>query len=296
MQNAGIDLECAADVIYQRLMRGRLPLSVAIVTFNEETRLPRCLNSISDLASEVVIVDSGSTDETGSVARANGARFIVHPWEGHVAQKNIAWTSCSQPWVLALDADEVVSPELAESIRALFSHGMPQADGYSINRRTYYLGRWIKHTWHPEWRLRLARRDKARWVGLDPHDRLEVTGTTARLKGDLLHYSYRNLADHFGRTVRYAAISATTMDSAGKRCQWYHIVISPWMALIKRLVLKQGFRDGLRGWIIAYTAFFGVLAKYATLFEQQQRLSSAESALAPGSMFGDSGSDEEHRP
>lgn len=259
-------------------MQRRLPLSVAVITLNEEARLPACLTSVQDLAAEIVVVDSGSTDGTEAVAKRFGARFLVEPWRGHVAQKNLAWTACSQPWVLGLDADEVVSLELAASMRALFANGPPAAEGYWISRRTFYLGRWINHAWYPEWRLRLARREKARWTGRDPHDRLEVNGPTARLKGDLLHYSYRDLQDHFQRLVRYAQVSARGLAQEGKRCRWYHLVLSPWAALGKRLILKQGFRDGLRGWIIAYSTFFSVLAKYAFLLESQMHPGAQEAA------------------
>lgn len=250
-------------------MQKRLPLSVAVITLNEEERLSRCLDSVRDLASEIVVVDSGSKDGTERVARAYGAQFSVQPWQGHVVQKNRALAACSQPWVLGLDADEAVSPELAASLRQLLSDASPIADGYEIDRRTFYLGQWVNHCWSPEWRLRLIRRGQAQWTGRDPHDRLEVSGNVARLKGDLLHYSYRDFRDHLERTIRYARISADSMEQAGGRCRWYNLVISPWLAFSKRLFLKQGFRDGWRGWIIAVTTFFSVFAKYAFLFEKE---------------------------
>ncbi|MCU0782809.1 MAG: glycosyltransferase family 2 protein [Verrucomicrobia bacterium] len=262
-------------------MQSRLPLSVAVITLNEEKHLARCLASVRELAAEIVVVDSGSTDGTEKVAREFGAKFSVQPWQGHVAQKNLALAACSQPWVLSLDGDEAVSPELAVALRELFSGQPPAADGYEINRRTFYLGEWVNHSWNPEWRQRLVRREKAQWQGPDPHDRLEVTGgNTARLQGDLLHYSYENLQDHFERTVRYARISADAMERAGKRCRWYHRVFSPWRVLCKRLLLKQGFRDGRRGWIIAYTTFFSVLAKYAFLYEKREVTPHAEKPKA----------------
>lgn len=264
-------------------MQSPLPLSVAVITLNEEARLPACLTSVRPLAAEIVIVDSGSTDGTERVAKAFGAKFQIEPWRGHVAQKNLAWAACSQPWVLGLDADEVVSAELAVSLRAVFAAATPAVDGYWINRRTFYLGRWIRHAWYPEWHLRLARREKARWTGLDPHDRLEVDGPTARLKGDLLHYSYRDLQDHFQRTICYARTSARSLAQQGRRCRWYHLALSPWLALAKRLIVKQGFRDGFRGWIIAYATFFGVLAKYAFLLENQmQEKPDPRSTARPG--------------
>jgi len=250
-------------------MQNRLPLSVAVITLNEEANLPRCLASVRDLATEIVVVDSGSKDSTEKVAQQFGAKFSVQPWRGHVAQKNLALAACSQPWVLSLDADERVSPELGASLEQLFSGPAPSADGYEINRRTFYLGQWVRHAWNPEWRLRLVRREKAQWTGRDPHDRLEVDGRTARLKGDLLHYSYKDLSDHFTRMIRHARTSADSLERAGRRCRWYHLAISPWLALGKRLILKQGFCDGRRGWIIAYSTFFSVLAKYAFLFEKQ---------------------------
>jgi glycosyltransferase involved in cell wall biosynthesis len=249
-------------------MPARLPLSVPVITLNEEANLPRCLTSIHGLASEIVVVDSGSVDRTGAIAREYGARFDHAPWEGWVRQVNRALERCTQPWVLALDADEVVSPELAESIRDLFGKGDPAEDGFWINRRTFYLGEWIWNSWYPERRLRLVRRTSARWVGTDPHYRLETKGLTGRLHGDLLHYSFRDLEDHFQRTLRYARISAEQYSSAGRRVAWSRLLLSPAAAILKQLVLKQGWRDGWRGWVIAGVTAVGVFAKYAYLLER----------------------------
>jgi len=246
-----------------------VPLSVAIITCNEEAHLPRCLESVHGLVSEIVVVDSGSDDRTEEIAHRFGAQFKFEPWRGHVAQKNVALVACSRPWVLCLDADEAVSPELADAIRVALAGRSPDADGFFINRRSYYLGQWVRHAWNPEWRLRLVRRERARWLGHDPHDRLEVAGATRKLAGELFHYSYANLQDHLERTVCYSWTSAESMAEMGRRCRWYHLAISPWLAFGKRLILKQGFRDGWRGWIIAYSASFSVLAKYAFLREKQ---------------------------
>lgn len=265
-------------------MQGRLPLSVAIITMNEEANLPRCLESVRSLAAEIVVVDSGSTDRTAEIARQAGALFTVQDWPGFTRQKNRSIERCTQPWVLCLDADEAVSAELAEAIGRVLTEEC-RVDGFGVNRRTYYLGAWVWHAWYPEWCLRLVRRGAASWAGEDPHPHLAVRGEVGRLKGDLLHYSYKDLSDHFGRTIRYARTSAESMDRAGRRCRWYHLVVSPWLAFGKRLVLRQGFRDGRRGWIIAASAFFSVLAKYAFLFERQ--LSNATSVR---------GADEDHAP
>jgi hypothetical protein len=250
-------------------MQEPLPLSVAIITLNEECNLARCLESVRELATEIVVVDSGSTDRTGEIARQFGVQFETHPWAGHVAQKNVVLRRCQRPWVLCLDADEALSPELADSIRQTFTAGEPKANGFWVNRRTFYLGRWIRHAWYPEWRLRLVRREKAEWSGLDPHDKLEVTGPTGRLTGDLLHYSFRDLQDHLQRTIQYAQITAESQARQGRSFRWQALVFSPWYAFFKRLVLKQGWRDGWRGWVIAFASLLSSFAKAAFLLERR---------------------------
>lgn len=244
-----------------------LPLSIALVTLNEEANLPRCLAAARPLAQEVVIVDSGSTDRTEAIAREYGASLSFAPWTGFLAQKNRALERCTRPWVLCLDADEVVSPELAAALRDAFAQGEPAVAGFAVNRRTWYLGDWVCHAWYPDWILRVARREAARWTGLDPHPRLEVQGTTRRLHGDLLHYSFRDLEDHLLRSVRYARMAARAYAVGGRRCGWRQLALSPIAAFVKHLVLKQGWRDGWRGWLISAIRGFDTFAKYAFLLE-----------------------------
>jgi glycosyltransferase involved in cell wall biosynthesis len=246
----------------------RLAISVAIITLNEEDNLPRCLESVRELASEIVVIDSGSVDSTAQVARRFGALFETHPWQGHVGQKNIALQRCTQPWVLCLDADEAVSPELAAALRDLFAKGQPAEQGFLINRFNFYLGRWIRHAWYPEWRLRLVRRTLARWGGLDPHDKLEVSGTTSRLKGNLLHYPFCSVRDHLETELKYARIMAESYAKSGRVWRWYHAIFSPWLAFFKSLMLKSGWRDGWRGWLIASAKWLNSFAKYAFWLER----------------------------
>ena len=249
-------------------MHSRLALSVAVITLNEEENLPRCLESVRDLASEIVVMDSGSTDKTRQVAESFGAIFEVQVWQGHVAQKNLALRRCTQPWVLSLDADEAVSPELAAAMRDLFHAGEPRCQGYSVNRFNYYLGRWIRHAWYPEWRLRLVRARVAQWTGLDPHDKLEVQGQTGRLPGHLLHYPFCSVRDHLETELKYAGIMAESYARSGRTCRWYHAAFSPWFAFFKSLMLKSGWRDGWRGWVIAGGKWLSTFAKYAFLMER----------------------------
>jgi len=247
-----------------------LSLSVAIITKNEADNLPRLLASLEPLnPAEIVIVDSGSSDETVAIAKAHGARVIETDWPGHVAQKNRALEACEQPWVLSLDADEPISEELAASIQSLFNKGQPPHNGYKISRRTWYLGKWLNHVWYPEWRLRLVRRDCGQWAGSDPHDRLEATGSIGKISGDILHYSYTGIEDHFRRSVDYAQIGAASLAKKGRPFQWHKLVFSPLFRMLKLLIIRQGWRDGWRGWIIAWSSMFSCFLKYAFLYEMQ---------------------------
>jgi len=257
-----------ARILYLWGVSHRLALSVSVITLNEEENLSRCLASARELAQEIVVIDSGSTDGTRAVAEKFGAHFETHPWQGHVAQKNLALQRCTQPWVLCLDADEALSPELAAALRERFAAGQPTEDGFYVNRFNFYLGAWIRHAWYPEWRLRLVRRERARWGGLDPHDKLEVDGSTARLPGNLLHYPFDSVRDHLESELKYARIMADSYARAGRDCRWYHVLCSPGLAFFKSLVLKGGWRDGWRGWIIAGSKFLNTFAKYALLLER----------------------------
>jgi len=257
---------------------GKLPLSVAVVTLNEERNLPRCLESVKDLAAEIVVVDSGSTDKTVEIAEAHGAKVFHNPWPGFREQRNIAHRYCTHEWVLALDADEWLTPELAKAIRGRLSNdGSGKPDGYQLNRRNFYLGDWIWHAWYPEWRLRLTRRDKSRWTGLDLHGYMEVDGLEERIReGDLLHYSYRDLEHHFQVTIKYAKSGAQDYLGAGRGFRWYKLLFSPTGRFLKTLILKQAWRDGWRGVIISYSSAMSVFAKYAFLLEERLKNQQAE--------------------
>ena len=244
-----------------------LPLSVAIITFNEESNIKRCLKSVQSIASEIIVVDSGSKDNTVKIAKEMNAICIYKEWSGHVTQKNYSLEICSQPWILSIDADEVVSYELQNSIQHLFSNNLPICTGYYINRKNYYLGEWINHAWYPEWRLRLVKKNCAQWEGLNPHDRLVVSGQTRKLSGDLYHYSYNDLKEHFVRTIHYAKIGAESAAQSNKRFHPLKLILSPIWRFLRILVLKSGWRDGWRGFIIAFSSLLACFAKYAFLYE-----------------------------
>lgn len=249
-----------------------LPLSVAIIARDEADRLPEAIRSVQGFAAEVVVLDSGSTDGTVQVARDLGARVIETDWPGHVAQKNRALQACEQPWVLSIDADERVGPELALAIRGVLASDAPASPaGYRFARCSHWLGRPIRHgTWYPDRRLRLVRRDRARWVGDDPHDRLEVDGPVGELPGDLVHHPYRDLSEHLATIDRYTAIAAGELGRRGVRARWWDVALRPPLHIVKALLLKAGLRDGVPGLVIAGLGAAYVLLKWGRRWLAQQ--------------------------
>ncbi|MGD9692978.1 MAG: glycosyltransferase family 2 protein [Phycisphaerales bacterium] len=254
-------------------MSGPLPLSIAIVCKNSGATIARTLDSVAPLASEIIALDSGSTDNT--LAILAGANATVHhiQWQGHVATKQRALDSCSQPWILALDADESLTPPLASSIRAAITSDNPSVRAYELNRKVFFRGAWLHHAWQPEWRLRLVRKDAARWTGLDPHDRLDLLNPSpsavARLQGDLRHDSFLDAHDCFRKQADHARTSARSLLNTGRRASILSLLTSPTGAFLKQLILKQSFRDGWRGWIAASATASATLMKHATLLDLQ---------------------------
>ncbi len=244
----------------------KYPFSVAIISFNEEKDIKKTLESIRDIAAEIIVVDSHSTDRTREIAEALGAKVFEEDWKGYVGQKNSALQKCTQEWILSLDCDEVVTPELKSSIIDAISN--PVADGYLINRKTVYLGRPLNYAWQPEWKLRLVRKSSMpQWEGYDVHETLKIKGKTEKLQGYLLHYSYKDLHDHFTKLVKYARLSAQSYQKIGRRFSFLKLVFNPLGAFIKQFIIKRGFLDGFRGLIVAFSSFFYVFLKYLFLWE-----------------------------
>lgn len=248
-------------------------LSVCIITLNEQDNLPRCLKSVEGLASQVVVVDSLSTDDTQRIAREAGAEVIERPFAGHVDQKQFALEQAREDWVLCLDADEWLDDELRAAVSAIVAgNASGSGNAYELNRRSHYLGAWIDHCgWSPEWRLRLVRRGKARWTGTDPHDRLEAEGTSARLPGRLNHRPYRDLADHLGTINRYTDIMVQRRLESDLATPLFALVLRPPARFLKMYVLRAGFLDGWRGFVASAMGAFYVFLKYAKLRVARQR-------------------------
>lgn len=258
---------------------GVLPLACAVITRDEADNIGRCLGSVAGLASEIVVVDSGSTDATCEIARAYGARVIHRDWTGFAAQKQFAMDQCQQPWLLSLDADEALEPASRAAIEALFAgDNEPGHSGYEINRLTWYLGDWVRHTWYPEWRLRLVRRDRAAWREYNGHDLLTVDGETGRLSGHLLHYTYRDLEHHMQQSIGYARMSGQQLAESDRRIPVSKLVFSPLGRFIRLYLLKQGWRDGWRGLLLAFSSVMSAFLKYAFALEARQARNRAKNS------------------
>jgi glycosyltransferase involved in cell wall biosynthesis len=249
----------------------RATLSVCVIAGNEEDRIGDCLASVA-WADEIVVVDSRSADRTAAIARERGARVIVRDWPGYVAQKNFALEQAASDWVLCLDADERVSPRLAESVRGVLVADPGDVAGYRMARRTFHLGRWILHGgWYPDWKVRLVRRGRARWGGVDPHDRLEAEGPVGTLAGDIEHLSYRDIADQLRTIDRFTTVAARELHARGRGGALPGMLLHPPAKFAKMYLLRAGFRDGVPGLIVAVLGGYYVFLKYAKLWELRRQ-------------------------
>ena len=248
-------------------MAEREALSVTVITLNEQENLPRCLESVA-WADEVVVVDSGSTDRTREIAERFGARVHRRVWPGYVAQKNFAVDQASHRWVLSLDADEWLSESGADEIRTVLT--TPKADGYAVNRRSAFAGAFLRGGWSPDWHLRLFRKDRGRFGGGHVHESVQMDEgcRVDRLTERLPHLAYRSISDYVQRLDRYTTLAAATLDESGRSVSWPRLLLSPPATFLKLFVLKRGYRDGVRGLLVAGGSAYYVLIKYGKLWER----------------------------
>lgn len=241
------------------------PLSVVIIARDEADRLPEAIASVA-FADEVLVLDSGSRDDTVALARSGGARVVETDWPGHVAQKNRGLAQATHPWVLSIDADERVSPALASSIGAVLATE-PTVAGFELARRNHWLGQPMRAGgWYPDRRLRLVRRKDARWVGVDPHDRLQVDGPTGRLSGDLDHHPYRDLSEHHATIDRYTRRFVEVTDA---RAHWWDLAFRPPWRFVRGYLLQAGFVDGRAGFMVAWLGARYTATKWWRLWQRR---------------------------
>jgi glycosyltransferase involved in cell wall biosynthesis len=239
-------------------------LTAIIIAYNEEQDLPRALASLRSVADEIVLVDSGSTDRTCEIARQSGARVYSHKLEGLAEQKNYAASLASNNWVLSIDCDEELSPELRDSILK-WKEQTPADAGYDFPLMTSYLGGWIRHSgWYPDHKLRLYRHDGGRFESA-VHEGVKVNGPVGHLTGHLLHYTVRSLAEHDAKLDVMTTMAAEDMFAHGKK-SWRGAMIfaAPW-TFVQRLVFQLGVLDGWRGWLIAWMSAKYIYLKYRKL-------------------------------
>ena len=243
-------------------------LSVVVITRNEAANIRAALESVR-WADELVVVDSGSTDDTVRIARELADRVAARGWEGYGAQKNHAAGLAAHDWILSLDADERVSPALAREIRSLLD-SEPAARGYRCPRVTRYLGRWIRSTdWYPDLQLRLYDRRAARWSDRLVHESVVVDGAVGRLRGELEHHAYRDVSHHLQTIDRYTTLAARQMRRDGRRAGWIDLALRPPAAFVRNYVLRGGMRDGTRGLIVSMLNAGYVFLKFAKRWERQ---------------------------
>ena len=248
-------------------------LSVVTITKNEEKNLPRCLKSVQ-FADEIVVIDTGSTDRTIEIARETGAKVYRPEWKGFGPAKQEGVNRASGEWVLSLDADEELTPELAAEIQRV-TNDKHEFAGFYMARRTRFLGRWIYHCgWYPDYLLRLFRKTKGGFDGAIIHEQIRVEGKCGRLVGEILHYSYPSLESYLEKSNRYTTMGAEQAFRQGKRAGISAIALKPIATFIRHYIIKRGFLDGMEGLIISVLSSISVLVKYAKLRELRRQAGS----------------------
>lgn len=250
-------------------MQKKLPISLVVITLNEERNIERCLLSVP-WVSDVVVIDSGSTDQTVMKAQNLGARVFHERWKGFGPQKRKGNELAFNDWILSLDADEALSPELSEEIQSLFLAGAPAPSVYKIPRRSFHLGRWINHGgWYPDWQLRLFHRKIANWSEDPVHEKIKFE-KPQQLKNHLQHWVFKDLSHQVITNDKYSWLGTQTLIEQGEKFRLVKLLIKPLGKFIECYFIKRGFLDGMPGFIIAINAAYSMFLKFAKLWEHEK--------------------------
>jgi glycosyltransferase involved in cell wall biosynthesis len=245
-------------------------LSVFIITFNEAANIRACLQSVQ-WADEVVIVDAESTDETLKICGEYTENVYIRKWPGYAEQKKYALQQCSYDWILNIDADERISPELREEIVQILS-GKATHDGYLIPRRSYFLGRWIRHAgWYPGYQMRLFRKSKTQVSMVRVHEGFLVQGSIGKLAADIDHYSHPTLFQSLAKLNRYSSLEALDRLERGKKVRWYDFLFHPLGAFLLKYVRQKGFLDGMPGFLLSWISAFLKMVMYMKIRQLQRQ-------------------------
>lgn len=249
-----------------------IKLSGVIITYNEERNIERCLESLTNVVNEIVVVDSYSSDNTKEICKKYNVRFIEQEFLGYIEQKNFALQQAKYDYIVSLDGDEALSESLQRSILQLKSDWA--ADGYYCNRFNNFCGQWIKHSdWYPNKKLRVFDRRIAQWKGINPHDEIILEGRskTGHLKGDILHWTYQTYSEFNQKTEYFSTIAAKAYFDKGKKANLLKLIWNPTWAFLKAYFLRFGFLDGFNGFMISYQTGNITFLKYAKLRELQKK-------------------------
>jgi len=242
-------------------------ISAVIIAYNEELRLEGALKSLAGVASEIIVVDCHSTDDTVRLARRYTDRVFERTWTSFADQKNFANSHAVHPWILSLDADERVSPELRAELLEL-RKTEPDCDAFSIPRLVYYLGRWVRHSgWYPDRKVRLFRKSRSRWEGEFVHEKLVFEGTLRKLNGPIHHFTYRDIAEHLARINKFSDLGAQKLYASGRKARWYHLIGLPFFRFLRAYLWRGGVLDGFAGLVISVLTGYAVFVRYAKLRE-----------------------------
>lgn len=249
-------------------MRPRI--SLVIITLNEEKNIARCIESVP-WADDVVVLDSNSQDGTQKIAQNLGARVFNEEFRGYRAQKERATELAKTDWILSLDADEALSPELSQEFLGIIENGEPDVDGFEIPRLSFHMGRWIRHGgWYPDAQVRFFHRKKAKWIGGHVHERVAVV-KSRRLKSPILHWVFKDLSHQVSTNNVYSTKGALDLRDQGKRFSLFKLLTKPLSKFIETYIVKLGFLDGLPGFVISIGAAYSVFLKFAKLWELEKK-------------------------
>lgn len=256
-------------------MNNKIPpveLSVSLIASNEEKNIGRCLESVRSIADEIIVVHNDCSDKTVEIAESYGAKCFEQKWQGYKDQKNISLDKATKSWVLCLDADEVVSPELLSSIKNFIKHGPEQgAEGYAFNRLSNFLGKWIRHgDWYPDRKLRLVKNGEARWTGAQVHEVLSVNGSVERMNGDLLHFSYPSMSSFIEKTISFSDLYLQQQLATKRKWSLLNVLFRPIWRFFRGYFIRLGFLDGFPGFFIAVSTSFSTFFKHSRLYESSQ--------------------------
>ena len=248
----------------------RPPVSACIITYSEGENIRRCLESVK-WVDEIVVVDSYSGDATVNICREYTDRIHQREFTGHIEQKNYALQCANYDWVLCIDADEELSPQLALELQTELEENSDQHQGFLFPRRAFYLGRWIEHSgWYPDYKLRVFRKSLGGWGGINPHDKVELNGKTKRLNNDLYHFTYEDMSHHIRTINSFSSIYVKEALKRGERFNLSKLILRPPLKFLEIYLYKKGFMDGLPGFVIAIVSSYYIFQRYAKMWEAQR--------------------------